>query len=613
MTVPALRARAPAALALGAMLALTCALYLPALSGPLLLDDYAVIAPLLRQDAFDSSWQELLFTATGPFGRPLAQASFIANALAGGDDLRAWKAVNLSLHCAIGMALYALIVALGRGTDMALQRARALAVCVAAIWLIHPLHVSTVMYTVQRMTQLATLFSVLGMLLYARGRMAPSRHGRPAILCAFFVCTPLAALAKETGLLLPYLLAALELTVFSRGEWPRPPWLKLVFVLGAGLPALLAMVYLVSEPARYLLRAYAIRDFTPLERVLTEARVLVGYLAWIVLPSNRALGFFHDDVRISHALFGEWDTAGAMLALAVLAGAAWWWRRRAPLAAFGVAVFFIGHALESSVFGLELAFEHRNYLPSAGIILALAGVAAALPPRAALASAAGVIILFSAVTAARTSTWGDAGRLYQSFVAASPASPRARMLLAEWYAVQGAFDAALAVEDGVPGPLPALHRLRVLCARDGVADADAGQVLAAVAATPVLEEVAVDTLTWLTEAAEQGDCALPGAALAAALDTALTRPLRVTRRYRLAIAAARLRYSQGQQADARARLERAAALAPHDPFPWYLAAEWAIDAGEHAAAARLLDEAARRDTRRRYSAMDAALRALLAP
>ena len=36
----------------------------------------------------------------------------------------------------------------------------------------------------------------------------------------------------------------------------------------------------------------------------------------------------------------------------------------------GVLWFLAGHLLESSFIGLVIAFEHRNYLPSLGILLA---------------------------------------------------------------------------------------------------------------------------------------------------------------------------------------------------------------------------------------------------
>jgi len=46
--------------------------------------------------------------------------------------------------------------------------------------------------------------------------------------------------------------------------------------------------------------------------------------------------------------------------------------RRRALWSFAVLWYLVGHALESSLLGLELVFEHRNYLPSFGILFAAA-------------------------------------------------------------------------------------------------------------------------------------------------------------------------------------------------------------------------------------------------
>ena len=51
----------------------------------------------------------------------------------------------------------------------------ALASC---LWLLHALHVSTVLYTVQRMAQLSALFVFAGLLVYSYGRQRQRRSGR---------------------------------------------------------------------------------------------------------------------------------------------------------------------------------------------------------------------------------------------------------------------------------------------------------------------------------------------------------------------------------------------------------------------------------------------------
>lgn len=596
-----------------AVAALAVALYLPALPGPLLLDDSAALGPVLRYAREGGDWVGLIFGTAGPLGRPLAQLSFLANAV-GSPDLRWWKATNLALHLFNGVLIQALTVALFSLGGVAPTRGRTAALLVAGIWLVHPLQISTVMYTVQRMTELSASFCLLGMLLYVRGRTSADPRGRTAIVCAFVLCTPLAVLAKETGALLPFMLAAIEWLLVARGNG-RPAWLLALFGICALLPALAAVAYLASDIDQHLLGGYAIRNFTLTGRALTEPAILLAYLGMIVMPQRRAMGFFHDDFAIAHGLFDDPLTAFALVAVFALIGAIFLLRRRYPLVAFGLALFFIGHALESTIFALELMFEHRNYLPSLGIILALAaGLERHL--RGYPAGVLGLLVLasFAAVTAGQARLWGDQGRLYASFVEAHPDSERARVTLAEWYTANRAYEAALASLDGAAGLTPALHRLRIGCAMGAPAPADIQTTLATVAAAPRLDLLALETLKLLAREVGEGRCRLPAAELSTAIDGVLRGAMRRVARYLLLVEAARLRYASGERAAALAQLTQAAALAPDDPFPFYLATEWAADSGDDEAARRYLRLARERarHSRADFSMVDAAVTALIA-
>ena len=54
----------------------------------------------------------------------------------------------------------------------------------------------------------------------------------------------------------------------------------------------------------------------------------------------------------------------------VLVGLALWGVRRRAMWSFGLLWYLVGHSLESSLLSLELVFEHRNYVPSFGILFA---------------------------------------------------------------------------------------------------------------------------------------------------------------------------------------------------------------------------------------------------
>ena len=96
-----------------------------------------------------------------------------------------------------------------RGSSSMIGRsdAQGLAVVATAVWLIHPMQISTVLYVVQRMTELAALFCLCGLLAYLKGRALACagrlKQGYAWMTAGLVLGTPLAILAKENGALLP--------------------------------------------------------------------------------------------------------------------------------------------------------------------------------------------------------------------------------------------------------------------------------------------------------------------------------------------------------------------------------------------------------------------------
>ena len=85
---------------------------------------------------------------------------------------------------------------------------------------------------------------------------------------------------------------------------------------------------------------------------------------------------------------------------------------RQPLVSLGILWFFTGHLMESTVIGLELVHEHRNYLADYGIILAVTALVAQAPlrklgPLIRIATPAVFLLLFSYTTWVRATQWSD--------------------------------------------------------------------------------------------------------------------------------------------------------------------------------------------------------------
>lgn len=403
---------------------LTVSVYYPGLAGDYMFDDTSNLLNnrQLELDTLDlESLQNAAFSSgSGELRRPVSMASFALNRYFFGIAPFSHKVVNLAVHLLTGTALFLL----GRLLLQSYRRYRMpglsdrivvwLPVVVAGLWLVHPLNLTPVLYIVQRMASLAALFTVCGLILYVTGRrrMLAGRSGLPWILAGLLLCGGLAVFSKENGALLPLYMLVIEATLFRfrNGNGSLDATIGGFFLLVVAIPAVAAGFYLATHIDSFL--NYAGRDFTLQERVLTQGRVLVFYLQMIVMPSIQQLGLYHDDIPLSHGLLDPPATLYSFVVLGGMLLAALTLLRRRPLVSLGILWFFTGHVLESTVFPLEIAHEHRNYLADYGILLALGSAIAQAPLRRTgplLNTSLPVLFLclFAYTTWLRSEQWSD--------------------------------------------------------------------------------------------------------------------------------------------------------------------------------------------------------------
>jgi hypothetical protein len=526
-------ARVPLLLLLVA-LGLTVMVYLPGLSGPLLTDDIPQLKGLIDASADPPAAliETYLVSNSGPFGRSVAMATFIGDAVLHGSDIWWWKFSNLLIHLLAGLLVFWLTAQLLAATGTAKSQPPWLAAAVlAAFWLLHPLHVSTVLYTVQRMTELSAVFVLAGLVCYVHGRrsmdLAP-RKGWLIVASGFVICFPLALLSKENALLFPVYCTLIELFVFRfQGSASIQKQVKaLQGILVFGYVA--AGVYLAANFSNLVVKSYAARDFTLLERVLTEGRVLVLYIAQLLRPIQSQMGFFHDDLVLSTGLFNPVTTLFSLLALVALIASAIALRKKLPLYAFGILFFFAAHALESTFFALELMFEHRNYLASFGILLALLALAQLLISRQQAKSAIVIIglLALSFLTYQRALTWASPATMYDFMYYAHPQSPRLSYILADVHAQVEEYDRARQVLDNIrPGLGTGMYFLYLDCLQAGQLNAKS---IAEVAQIPggKLDGNVIANTKLLAEAVEARRCTVPAQSMQPLLDHLLTLPYR---------------------------------------------------------------------------------------
>jgi hypothetical protein len=361
---------------LGAALLATALLYWVGLSGPFLLDDPPNLAVIQHWLNGQNTWQYALFgNHSGMFGRTLSMASLMLSAAIGGFTPFSFKLGNLVAHLACGVLGWQVLRRAMAQDPHLRPNANLIATLLATIWLLHPLNVSTVLYSVQRMAQMSTLLVLASLWAYlaARQQLVDGKVRRATIY--LFLLFPLLLVAgllgKENAAVAPALCLVLELAYFvgkSRGKAVLPAFFG-IFLL---LPALAVITILLVEPSRLI--NYAGRDFTLVERLLSQPRALVDYIGLLVFPRNPVLGLFTDDFAASTGLWAPPSTLWSILALLGMSIFAVAVRKRAPSVFAGWFFFLVAHAVESGFLPLELYFEHRNYLPAFGLWLAIAGL-----------------------------------------------------------------------------------------------------------------------------------------------------------------------------------------------------------------------------------------------
>ena len=357
-------------------------------NGSFLFDDISNIVNVpalhLQEMSFSGLQEATLSGQSGMFNRPVSVLTFALNYYFVGQLDPYWfKWTNIIIHilnCALVFFLVDRVTRIYVSSNVSSSQSsfkpnsKTFALIVTAVWALHPLHVSSVLYIVQRMTLLSATFSLISMLLYLKVRVELNQGSNRYLgyMALLVIALVLGVFSKENAALSVLYIFGLEWFLFRFSTHDRQiekRFLVSVFGLGLFLPGTAIVLYTLVSPD-WLLEAYAIRDFTMVERLLTQGRMIWTYIQWILIPNISSYAMHHDDIGLSRGLLDPVTTLLALTGLgALVVGCVVYWKKLG-LISFGVLFFLMGHVMESTIIGLELVFEHRNYLPSLGLILA---------------------------------------------------------------------------------------------------------------------------------------------------------------------------------------------------------------------------------------------------
>ena len=419
-------------------------IYKPGLNGPFVLDDATNIPQTsIDELTFESVSRVATDNTSGIFGRPIPVATFALNHYFGDGTPYAFKLTNVAIHIVNAALVYIfvhLLLKLSQARPHTNARSNVLAatMLITAFWALHPYQVSTVLYSVQRMTMLMTTFSILALICYINARVAYSSSSRAftTYTLSTGIFSLLACLSKENGVLIILYIGILELHIrrnryhFNKTKIENRLSMAVLTTIGMGI--LIGTVYFVLN-IDSVLSSYKMRDFTLPQRIATEGSVIVQYLNNILIPNISNMNLYWDDFPINEP--GSKNSLISFSILFLILAAAFLLRRKIPLFSFGIFFYFLSHVLESTFIPLELAFEHRNYIGIIGIAIAVVSVFTHFLEKAKFKTikpvcAALALTLLSFQTYSRSMEWSDDLILNSLAVENNPNSERAKLSLA---------------------------------------------------------------------------------------------------------------------------------------------------------------------------------------
>ncbi|MCX7552937.1 hypothetical protein OS175_03520 [Marinicella sp. S1101] len=419
-------------------------IYLPGLSGSFIFDDFHSLAMLKTFNdgmSWDALIQYLLQSDTGQLKRPVSMLSFLLDAQQWPADPYSFKRTNLIIHVLNGCLLFALIRLLFATKPDWSRYQIAIAFFAAGTWLVHPFLVSTTLYVVQRMAMLPLTFMLLGLLILTWSRIRQDASGFKQQFLSVFIAVPvmtfLAVLSKENGAL--FLLLVLLYDRFILQSFMGLPALlpKISFWLIKLPAAVFVIAILIKVPD--LMGRYEVRDFTVIERIMTQMRVLSDYLYQLFFPRYLTYGVFTDAFPVSKGLLQPITTLVATAFIIGILVIAYLLRHRFVWFSFAVFFYFTAQLLESTIIPLEIYFEHRNYLASIFLTIPVIMPIIKLVEKSKIfwLVPISMLLFLSFTTYIKSNMWGNNMQLHQIALQRFPASIRAGTFTADLYQRQG--------------------------------------------------------------------------------------------------------------------------------------------------------------------------------
>jgi tetratricopeptide (TPR) repeat protein len=380
--------------------------------------------------------------------RPVVNISFALNYFFHQENVFGYHLINIFIHIITGLALFSFFRLTFKTPAVRSDYPsyHLIAFWAAILWCAHPIQTQSVTYVVQRMNSAAAMFYIIACWFYAKGRLSGSQKVSIYYFAGTAISWVLALGCKEISATLPVLLFFYEWIFFQKGKiaWFNKKAIYGVIVIF--LFALVAGLYFSTNVGSSFFneQGYIKYDFSLMERVLTESRILFYYISLLLLPVPSRLGLLHD-FSLSTSLFQPLSTLLACIAIAIILFYAFAAARRRPLISFSIIWFLANMVIESTIIPLDLVFEHRLYLPSMFFFLPIcAGIIQFKKYRNfTFLLLSCCLLLLGTATYSRNNEWKDPVSFLRKDVSLAPTNEQAHSNLGKALMDRGELDEAI--------------------------------------------------------------------------------------------------------------------------------------------------------------------------
>lgn len=324
------------------------------------------------------SWEEIkktfLSPNSGKYSRSLALFTFALNYAISGYDTTSYHVVNISIHIICSIFVYLIFLHTlflyrrSVGSPNVHISDQCIVLLGTILWAIHPIHTQAVTYIVQREASMAAMFYMVAMYCYIRFRQSQVKIARVIFIFLVFFFWLMGLGTKENVAMLPLVILGYEVAFYRRSIFKDKKFFIIITIIFI-VVSTSAFLFMRGGIISYMESLYAPRVFTMWERLITQPIILSRYIFLLFCPIADFL-VLESDIAHSSSLISSPVTLFANLFIFLITILSLVFLKKFPLLSFAFYFFIINHLVESSIIGLELYFEHRNYLPSMFIYFA---------------------------------------------------------------------------------------------------------------------------------------------------------------------------------------------------------------------------------------------------